>query len=163
MTRLTLIAALGRNRVIGKDGTMPWHLPEDLNHFKALTMGHPMIMGRKTFDSIGRPLPGRRSIVITRDRAWRVPGVEVAHSFDEALDLAGPADRVFVIGGGEVYAVSLPFADRLELTEVDAEPEGDTWFPEWDPAQWREVARDRRDGYAFVSLERAGGRPDPSR
>lgn len=163
MTRLTLIAALGRNRVIGKDGTMPWHLPEDLNHFKALTMGHPMVMGRKTFDSIGRPLPGRRSIVITRDREWRVPGVEVAHSFDEALDLAGPADRVFVIGGGEVYAVALPFADHLELTEVDAEPEGDTWFPEWDPAQWREVARDQRDGYAFVSLERAGGRPDPSR
>jgi len=162
MTRVTLIAALGRNRVIGKDGTMPWHLPEDLKHFKALTMGHPMIMGRKTFDSIGRPLPGRRSIVITRDRAWRVPGVEVAHSFDEALDLAGPADRVFVIGGGEVYAVSLPFADRLELTEVDAEPEGDTWFPEWDPAQWREVARDQRDGYAFVRLERASGRPDQS-
>ncbi len=162
MTRVTLIAALGRNRVIGKDGTMPWHLPEDLKHFKALTMGHPMIMGRKTFDSIGRPLPGRRSIVITRDRAWRVPGVEVAHSFDEALDLAGPADRVFVIGGGEVYAVSLPFADRHELTEVDAEPEGDTWFPEWDPAQWREVARDQRDGYAFVRLERASGRPDQS-
>ncbi|HQV90896.1 MAG TPA: dihydrofolate reductase [Phycicoccus sp.] len=163
MTRVTLIAALGRNRIIGRDGTMPWHLPEDLKHFKALTMGHPMVMGRKTFDSIGRPLPGRRSIVITRDREWRVPGVEVAHSFDEALDLAGPADRVFVIGGGEVYAVALPFADHLELTEVDAEPEGDTWFPEWDPAQWREVARDQRDGYAFVSLERAGGRPDPSR
>ena len=163
MTRVTLIAALGRNRIIGRDGTMPWLLPEDLKHFKALTMGHPMVMGRKTFDSIGRPLPGRRSIVITRDREWRVPGVEVAHSFDEALDLAGPADRVFVIGGGEVYAVALPFADHLELTEVDAEPEGDTWFPEWDPAQWREVARDQRDGYAFVSLERAGGRPDPSR
>ena len=162
MTRVTLIAALGRNRIIGRDGTMPWHLPEDLKHFKALTMGHPMVMGRKTFDSIGRPLPGRRSIVITRDREWRVPGVEVAHSFDEALDLAGPADRVFVIGGGEVYAVALPFADHLELTEVDAEPEGDTWFPEWDPAQWREVARDQRDGYAFVSLERAGGRPDQS-
>ena len=162
MTRVTLIAALGRNRIIGRDGTMPWHLPEDLKHFKALTMGHPMVMGRKTFDSIGRPLPGRRSIVITRDREWRVPGVEVAHSFDEALDLAGPADRVFVIGGGEVYAVALPFADHLELTEVDAEPEGDTWFPEWDPAQWREVARDQRDGYAFVRLERASGRPDQS-
>ncbi len=162
MTRVTLIAALGRNRVIGRDGTMPWHLPEDLKRFKALTMGHPMIMGRKTFESIGRPLPGRRSIVITRDRTWRHEGVEVAHSFVEALSLAGPQARVFVVGGGEVYAEALPFADRLDLTEVDATPDGDTWFPEWDRSAWQATTRDDRDGFAFVSYERVGGPPGRS-
>lgn len=154
MTRVTLIAALGRNRVIGAHGDMPWHLPEDLAHFKATTMGHPMIMGRRTFEAIGRPLPGRRSIVVTRARQWRRPGVETAHSLDEALALAGPVDEVFVVGGGEIYAQALPLATRMVLTEVDAEPEGDTWFPEWEPEQWREVARDDRDGFAFVTYDR---------
>lgn len=154
MTRVTLIAALGRNRVIGAHGDMPWHLPEDLAHFKATTMGHPMIMGRRTFEAIGRPLPGRRSIVVTRARQWRRPGVEIAHSLDEALALAGPVDEVFVVGGGEIYAQALPLATRMVLTEVDAEPEGDTWFPAWEPEQWREVARDDRDGFAFVTYDR---------
>ena len=156
MTRVTLIAALGRNRVIGRDGDLPWHLPEDLKRFKATTLGHPLVMGRRTFDSIGRPLPGRRSIVITRNPDWRHPGVESAHSLAEALALAGPADEVYVIGGGTIYAEAMPFAHRLLLTEVDDEPEGDTWFPPWSPSEWRETSREPRDGFAFVSLERAG-------
>ena len=154
MTRVTLIAALGRNRVIGVDGDMPWHLPEDLAHFKATTMGHPLVMGRKTFDSIGRPLPGRRSIVITRNPQWHHAGVETAHSFTEALALAGPADEVFVVGGGQVYAQALPFAHRMVLTEVEAEPEGDTHFPQWDPAQWQRTSHEVRDGFAFSTYDR---------
>ena len=154
MTRVTLIAALGRNGVIGADGTMPWHLPEDLRHFKATTMGHPLVMGRRTFDSIGRPLPGRRTIVITRNPQWHHAGVESAHSFAEALALAGPSDEVFVAGGGEIYAQALPYAHRLVLTEVDAEPEGDTHFPDWDRADWSESARESHDGFAFVTYER---------
>lgn len=154
MTRLTLIAALGRNRVIGARGAMPWHLPEDLKHFKATTLGHPMIMGRKTFESIGRPLPGRRTIVVTRDAAWTHAGVETAHSFTQALDLAGPADEVFIVGGGEIYAQAMPFAHRMILTRVEAEPDGDTLFPEWDPSQWAVVECDQREGYAFVTYER---------
>ena len=154
LTNITLIAALGRNFVIGADGTMPWHLPADLKHFKATTMGHPMIMGRKTFDSIGRPLPGRRTIVITRNRNWHHPDVETAHSFADALALAGTSDEVFVVGGGEVYEQAMPFAQRMVLTEVDASPPGDTRFPEWNPNHWREVARDERDGFAFVTYER---------
>ncbi|XVX18936.1 dihydrofolate reductase [Actinomycetota bacterium] len=154
MTAITLIAALGTNRVIGKDGDMPWHLPEDLKHFKATTMGHPMVMGRKTFEAIGRPLPGRRTIVITRDTQWSRPEVEVAHSLADALFLAGPADEVFIVGGGQVYAEAMPFAQRMVLTEIDAAPEGDTFFPEWDRTQWHESTREQRDGFAFVTYER---------
>lgn len=155
MTRITLIAALGRNRVIGRDGGMPWHLSEDLKHFKATTLGHPIIMGRKTFESIGRALPARRSIVITRDRHWRHAGVEVAQSFADALALAGPADEVFVAGGGQVYAEAMPFAQRMLLTEVEESPDGDTWFPEWVTEDWREVSRDQRDGFDWVTYERS--------
>jgi dihydrofolate reductase len=154
MTRISLIAAVARNQVIGSSGQLPWHLPEDLRHFKATTMGHPMVMGRKTFESIGRVLPGRRTIVISRNPSFRHPEVEVTHSFAEALALAGPADEVFVVGGGEVYAEALPFAHRLVLTEVDDSPEGDTRFPDWDRSQWSEVERDPRDGFAFVTYER---------
>jgi dihydrofolate reductase len=155
MTRISLIAAVARNGVIGKDGRVPWHLPEELEHFKATTMGHPLVMGRRTFESIGRILPGRRTIVVTRDPGWHHPGVESAHSFAEALSLAGPADEVFVAGGAEVYAEALPFAHRLVLTEVDAEPEGDTWFPRWDRASWVEESRDEHDGWSRVVYERA--------
>ena len=154
MTRLTLIAALGRNRVIGVDGTMPWHLPDDLAHFKATTMGHPLVMGRATFEAVGRPLPGRRTIVLTRSRTWRHPDVEVAHSFADALALAGPADEVFVAGGGQVYAEALPWAHRMVLTEVDASPDGDTVFPAWDEAQWQEVERASHPGFDIVVYER---------
>ncbi len=158
MTRVTLVAAVDRVGVIGADGAMPWHLPEDLRHFKATTMGHPMVMGRKTFDSIGRPLPGRRTIVVTRNRHWQHADVETAHSFDEALALAGPADEVFVVGGGEIYAQALPFAHRMILTEIDTEVAGDTRFPAWSRDQWHESDRVAHEGFAFVTYER-GPRP----
>ncbi|GAB3606781.1 type 3 dihydrofolate reductase [Conyzicola nivalis] len=151
---ITLVAAMGRNRVIGLDGDMPWHFSEDLAHFKRTTMGGVMIMGRKTFDSIGRPLPGRRSIVITRSAEWSHEGVEVVHSLDDALALAGTSAPVFVVGGGEIYSQSLALADRLVLTEIDDAPAGDTYFPEWSRAEWVETARDTRDDLSFVTWER---------
>ncbi|WP_035934236.1 dihydrofolate reductase [Knoellia aerolata] len=154
MTQVTLIAAVGRNGVIGADNDMPWHLPEDFAFFKRTTMGHAMIMGRRTFDSIGRVLPGRRTIVITRQPDWHHPDVETVHSLDDALGLAGPVGEVFVAGGGEVYRQAMPFAHRLLITEVDQEPEGDVRFPEIDPTQWRETARVERDGFAWVTYER---------
>lgn len=154
MTRISLIAAVARNGVIGANATMPWHLPEDFAYFKRTTMGHPMVMGRLTFDSIGRVLPGRRTIVITRQPAWHHADVETAHSLAEALALAGPADEVFVVGGGQVYADAMPFAHRLLITEVDQEPEGDVYFPPIDPARWRETSREERDGFAWVVYER---------
>ena len=156
MARVTLVAALGRNRVIGRDGGMPWHLPEDLRHFKALTLGHPLVMGRRTFESIGRPLPGRRTIVVTRSPSWGYAGVETAPSLAAALLLASEVEEVFVVGGGEIYAQALPLADRMVLTLIEEAPEGDTFFPEWSPADWVEVARDAREGFAFVTYERAG-------
>lgn len=156
MTRLTLIAALGRNRVIGNEGGMPWHLPADFRHFRATTMGHPLVMGRRTFDSIGTALPGRRTIVITRDRAWHRPDVESAHSFEDALSLAGPADEVFIAGGGQVYAEAMPYAHRMILTEVDQSPEGDTTFPQWNPAEWAETDRASHEGFDIVTLDRVG-------
>jgi dihydrofolate reductase len=155
MTRVTLIAALGRNRVIGVDGGMPWHLPGDFAHFKATTMGHTLLMGRATFESIGRVLPGRRTIVLTRDPDWRHAEVETAHSLAEALSLAGPGDELFVAGGGQVYLETMPFAQRMILTEVDQSPEGDTLFPEWVAEDWRETAREERDGWSVVTYERA--------
>ena len=155
--RITLIAAVARNGVIGADGAMPWHLPEDFAFFKRTTMGHPLVMGRATFDAIGRPLPGRRSIVITRTRNWRHDGVEVAGSMPVALDLAASGrggDEVFVIGGGQIYRLAMPVADRLLITEVDLEPEGDVNFPRIDPLEWVVVSRDDRDGFAFVEYRR---------
>ncbi len=159
---ITLIAAVARNGTIGADGGLPWHLPADLKRFKALTMGHPMIMGRRTYDSIGRALPGRRTIVVTRDAGWSAPGVTVAHSVDEAVDLAldGSDGRapdhapVLVVGGGDIYRQTIGRADRLELTHVDADVPGDTRFPDIDPARWQEADREDADGYAFVSYVR---------
>jgi dihydrofolate reductase len=150
---ITVLAAVGANLVIGRDGNMPWHLPEDLAHFKATTMGHVMVMGRKTYESIGRALPGRRTIVITHQQRWHAASVEVAHSLPEALALAGPAD-VFVVGGGEVYRQAMPFADQMLLTEVDQSPEGDAYFPAFAPEEWQESAREAHDGFAFVTYER---------
>jgi len=154
LTRITLIAAVARNGVIGNDGGMPWHLPDELAHFKATTMGHALVMGRTTFESIGRALPGRRTIVVTRNPDWSHPGVEVAHSFADAVSLAGPADEVFVAGGAQVYAEALPYAQRLLLTEVDGEPEGDTWFPRWPRGEWREEFREPHEGWSRVVYER---------
>jgi dihydrofolate reductase len=153
MTNVTMIAAVGRNGVIGDGSSMPWHISEDLKFFKRTTMGHPMIMGRRTFDSVG-VLPGRRSIVLTRQEDWRHPDVETAHSLAEALSLAGPADEVFVVGGGEVYREAMPYAARLVITEVDQSPEGSVTFPDVDPTEWQETEREPHDGFAWVTYLR---------
>ena len=160
MPRLVLLAALDRDRAIGKDNALPWHLPDDLRRFKRLTLGHPVVMGRKTYESIGRPLPGRTNIVVTRDRTLSIPGTVIVHSLDEAIAAAGEAEDVFVIGGEQIYGLALPRADRLELTEIDTVIDGDAWFPEWDRAAFRETAReshvDAATGLAFrfVTYER---------
>ena len=154
MTDVTLIAAVARNGVIGHGPDIPWRIPEDFAFFKRTTMGHVMVMGRLTFESIGRALPGRRTIVVTRDAYWQHADVEVAHSFDEALALAGPADEVFVCGGGQIYAAAMPWAHRLLVTEVEQEPEGDVVFPPIDDAVWVESAREGRDGFAWVTYDR---------
>ncbi len=158
--RVSLIAAVARNGVIGRDGGIPWRLPADLGYFKRTTMGHTLVMGRRTFESSGA-LPGRRTIVLTRQRAWRPPGdpagVETAASLDEALERAAELgeDEVFICGGEEIYRRALPAADRLHITRVEAEPEGDTRFPELDLSTWRRVSReeheaDERNPYAYA-------------
>lgn len=128
--------------MIGRDGRLPWHIPEDLKRFRALTMGHHIVMGRKTWESIGRPLPGRNMVVVTRDEGYAAAGCLVAHSLEEALELAGDDPEVFVIGGAELYGKAFPLADRLYMTEVAAEVEGDTYLPAFDRAQWAETARE---------------------
>jgi dihydrofolate reductase len=154
MTNVTMIAAVGRNGVIGDGSEMPWHLPEDLKFFKRTTMGHPMIMGRRTFETMG-VLPGRRSIVLTRQPEWRHADVEAAHSLAEALALAGPADEVFIVGGGEIYREAMPYAARLVITEVDQEPEGSVTFPDIDPEQWEETEREPGgEGFVWVTYTR---------
>lgn len=149
---ITLIVARAENGIIGRDGRLPWHLPADLKRFKALTMGKPMIMGRKTFESLPGLLPGRRHIVLTRGR-WTAAGAEVARDVEDALALAG--HDAFVIGGAEVFALFEPLADRWELTQVHDSIDGDTMMPPPDPAVWIEVARDEHDGYSFVTLQRS--------
>ncbi|NBB93155.1 MAG: dihydrofolate reductase [Gammaproteobacteria bacterium] len=134
-----MVAAMARNRVIGNRGGMPWHLPADLKHFKSVTSGHPIVMGRRTYESIGRPLPGRLNIVISRSAPSMPEGVIVAGSLDEAIDRAD-ADRVMLIGGGQIYREALPRADRMELTLIDAVVDGDTRFPAWDANEWRLAA-----------------------
>ena len=159
--QVTLVVARAINGVIGRDGGLPWHISADLKRFKALTMGSAMVMGRRTFDSLPKLLPGRRHIVLTRDRAWSAPGAEIAQSVEQAIELAGD-ERVSVIGGADIFALFLPLADRIELTEVRAEVPGDTFMP--NPREigtWREVAREEHpaDGdnppFAFLTLERA--------
>ena len=140
LRRLTLVAAYADNRVIGNGAEIPWHSSEDFAHFKQTTVGHTLVMGRRTFDSIGRPLPRRRTIVVTRDREWSVDGVDVAHSLEAALALAGD-EEVFVAGGAEIYALALPLATHQVLTEVHCTPAGDVHYPEFAPGEWREVRR----------------------
>ncbi len=155
---LTLVAALSTNRVIGRGGALPWHIPGDLAFFKKTTMGHAILMGRKTFESIGKALPGRRNIVVTRQRGLVLPGCDVVHSLDAAISLArsGGDSDPHIVGGASLYRESLPFATRLVLTEVHQHIEdGDTFFPEFDPRAWREVAREAHEGYAFTELLRA--------
>ena len=169
MTRpiLSLLAAVSRNSVIGKGGALVWHEPEDLKHLRRVTMGRPVIMGRKTWDSLPerfRPLPGRRNIVITRDPEWRAAGAEAVASIEVALDLLQDTERAFVLGGAEIYALALPFADELELTEIDADLEGDTFFPDWDRARFEVSSRSEpRVGagghrYTFTTYK-TNGRP----
>jgi dihydrofolate reductase len=154
--RVVLVAAVADNGVIGADGGIPWRIPGEQAHFKAVTMGHTLVMGRATYDSIGRPLPGRTTIVLTRDEGWAVDGVVVVRSMGEALQRADalPGD-VMVAGGAQVYAEALPHADEQLLTEVHATPEGDTRYPSFDRGEWVETSREERDGFAFVRLERA--------
>ena len=134
----SLVVAMARNRVIGRDNQLPWRLPADLAYFKRVTMGHPIIMGRRTYESIGRPLPGRLNIVVSRNPQFRAPGCTVVPSLDDAWRAAGEADEVCVIGGTSIFAEALPAADRIHLTEVEAEVPGDTWFPEFDRGEWTE-------------------------
>ncbi len=141
---ITLVAAMSRNRVIGRDGGMPWHLPADLAHFKRVTLNHPVIMGRKTFQSIGFALPKRRNIVVTRQADAAFKGAETATSLAQALSLLGEPDAVMVIGGGQLYREALPMADTMELTFIDADIDGDTTFPEWSAEEWQEVSREHR-------------------
>jgi len=155
------VVAAARNGVIGRDGGLPWRLPADLQHFKRLTLGHPVLMGRRTWESLGRPLPGRTNLVLTRAEGYVAPGATVVHSLDEALAVAGPVPVLMVIGGAELYRQCLPRAAVLHLTEVHADVEGDTRFPAWDRAAFRETWREEHapddrhaHAYAFVRYER---------
>lgn len=168
--RLVIVVAYARNRVIGQDGGLPWHLSSDLKHFKAVTMGRPMIMGRKTFQSIGRALPGRTSIVVTRDPGLAIPGVFCASSLGAAIVTAravaigGGVDEAMVTGGGEIYAQAVPLADRIIATEVDLDAVGNVHFPALDPSEWQEVSRRPHErgpkddaAFSIVTYERIGG------
>ena len=156
---VTIVAAVARNGVIGVDGGLPWHLPDELALFKELTMGHVLVMGRRTYESVGRPLPGRTTVVETRQPDWHgAEGVLRAGSVAAALELGATADdEVFVVGGAQVYAEALPLADRLALTFVDAAPEGDTRFPEVDWSRWRETARLAGKGWTRLMYDRGVG------
>ena len=154
------MVAYAANRVIGKDGRMPWRLSEDLKRFRQITMGHHIVMGRKTWESIGRVLPGRKHIIISRKPGYEVPGATVVDSADAAIATARGDSEIFVIGGGEIYALVLPLADRILATEIDRKYEGDTYFPELEVGIWRETARETHEDaagglrYSFVTLER---------
>ena len=163
--RITLVVARAANGIIGSKGGLPWHLSEDLKHFKRLTVGKPVLMGRKTFESIGKPLPGRHNIVVTRQADWRADGVTTAANLAEAIVAAGldprtRAPEIMIIGGGEIYVQALPLAQTVHLTEVHAEVDGDTRFPALDPEHWQETARldhpaaGGQPAFSFVTLER---------
>ena len=169
MITLAIIVACAENGVIGRNNALPWHLSEDLRYFKRVTLGKPIVMGRKTFESIGRPLPGRTNIVISRNPDFSADGVKVVSTLDAALELAESialidgAEELMVIGGAQIYAEALPSAERLYLTEVHAEVEGDAYLPEIDWSEWREVRRERHEAmepnpydYSFVVFERCG-------
>ena len=158
--RISIIVAYAANRVIGKDGKMPWHLSEDLKRFRRLTMGHHIVMGRKTWESIGRLLPGRKHIIVSRKSGYDVPGAKVVDSLEAAVAAAPDDSEIFVIGGGDIYALVLPIADRIYATEIDRKYEGDTCFPELEEGKWRETVRETHEDaasglrYSFVTLER---------
>ncbi len=159
--RIALIAALSRNGVIGRDNGLPWELPADMRHFRELTLGKPVLMGRKTFQSIGRALPGRRNIVVSRDPCFRAKDCLVVDSIAAGIAAAGESEELMIIGGAAIYRATLPLAQRMYLTMVQAEVEGDAYFVDFDQAEWRETARVDRDAdgenalpYSFVTLER---------
>ena len=162
MSEIVIIAAVAKNRVIGKDNELIWSIPEDMAHFKAMTAGHTVVMGRKTWESLPprfRPLPGRRNIVISRQADYAAPGAEVSDSLENALQLAASATTVFVIGGEQIYTQAMALADRLEITEVDLEPEGDAWFPEIAASDWKETAKNTPSsqsgtGFSFTTYRR---------
>ena len=150
--RIYLLAAVAANGIIGANGQLPWRLPEDLQHFKRLTMGHPVIMGRRTWESLKKPLPGRENIVVTRNKGYEAPGSAVANSLEAALALCADEPIVFVIGGSQLFAESLPIAAGLVMTEIHRDFEGDTWFPEYDRSRWKESQREQHvtaDGMKF--------------
>ncbi|MDR2890286.1 MAG: dihydrofolate reductase [Alistipes sp.] len=142
---ISVIVAVARGGVIGAGGVMPWHISEDLQMFKRVTSGHPVVMGRRTFESLGRPLPKRTNVVITRQTDYRAEGCTVVHSLDRAIGLFPPEEEIFVIGGGEIYAGAMPLADRFYLTHIEAEYEGDTFFPEWMEVDWALVSTERHE------------------
>ncbi|AFT68754.1 Protein containing dihydrofolate reductase region domain [Alloalcanivorax dieselolei B5] len=165
--RVAMIVAMARNRVIGRDNKLPWYLPNDLKYFKRTTLGKPVVMGRLTWESLGRPLPGRTNIVISRDPHYQAEGAKVVADLDQALELAGNVafidgqDEVMILGGAQIYALALPRADRLYITEVQADVDGDAWFPRWDRSQWVERGREsfKAEGpnpydYDFVVFDR---------
>ena len=156
--RVTLVAAYAADRVIGLAGGIPWRLSEDFAHFKATTMGGVLVMGRLTYESIGRPLPGRTTVVVTRDPTWSADGVLVAHSLTEALEVAAAQPgETYVVGGGQLYAEALPLATHQVLTEVDLHTDGDVHYPDFSREEWRETRREPRDGFTWVWWERTRG------
>ncbi|MFV1921499.1 MAG: dihydrofolate reductase [Methylotenera sp.] len=159
MSQFSIIVAVATNNVIGLNNTLPWHLPEDLKRFKALTMGHHIIMGRKTYESLGRLLPGRTTVIVTRNQKYAVDGAIVVHSLEEAIKVSKLDDEVFLIGGAELYALGLSYANRLYITEVHAEYAGDAYFPAIDYSNWRESSREQHVSinnlqYSYVVYER---------
>lgn len=163
--KVTIVAAVARGGVIGRDNTVPWHVPEDLARFRALTTGHPVVMGRRTWESLPdrfRPLPGRRNLVVTRNPTWTADGAERAGSLEDALDLLEAEPEAFVIGGADLYAAALPVADELQLTEVEVEVEGDAFFPEYDASSFEQISRERLVSatgipVSFVTYRRRAG------
>lgn len=160
---LTLIAAMGKNRAIGLDGRMPWHLPAELQHFKKATMGKAIVMGRKTWQAIGRPLPGRQNIVVSRNPEFHAEGVDLATSLADAVAMS-QSDEVMIVGGGQLYALALPLANRMVLTLIDIEPEADTWFPEWDEREWSRTSErcfpvddENELAYRIIEFNRVAG------
>ena len=145
---------MAKNRVIGAENRIPWHVPGEQALFKRLTMGHHIVMGRKTFESIGRLLPGRTTVIVTRQRDFVVPGAIIAHSLHDAINATARDEEIFVIGGAELFREALPLADRIHLSVIDAEPQGDTFMPDFDMSDWREIAAEDHPGYRYAVLER---------
>lgn len=151
--KLAIIVAMARNRTIGINNTLPWRIPEDLKRFKSLTMGHHLIMGRKTFDSIGKPLPGRITVVVTRNEALKIEGCIMAHSLEEAIKACAGDDEIFIVGGADLYALAMPWVETIYLTEINLDVAGDTYFPEFDKTQWQELAREQCSQESPQALE----------